>query len=90
MTTNPLAMAWLALMGLSIATVLVTAGGTAAFGEALFGGLLLLLAWAKVRIILSRYLGLSQAPSWLAGFSRVTGLYCLLLLGLYLVPGLNP
>jgi nitric oxide reductase NorF protein len=90
MMSSPLAAAWLTLMGLSIATVLVTADGGAVFGQVVFGGLLLLLAWAKARVILSRYLGLWQAPGWLSGFSRVTGLFCLLLLCLYVVPVFNP
>lgn len=89
MTSSPLFLAWLTLMSLGIATVLVTAGGVEFFSPVLFGGLLLLLAWAKARIILSWYLGLWQAPGWLSGFSWVIGLFCLLLLCLYVVPGLS-
>ncbi|MHA7774656.1 cytochrome C oxidase subunit IV family protein [Roseibium sp. M-1] len=89
MTSRPLVCAWLALMGLSIATVLVTSVSADLFSRSLFGGLLLFLAWAKARIILSRFLGLWQAPAWLSGFSWVIGLYCLLLLCLYLVPAIT-
>jgi hypothetical protein len=90
MTSNSLFLAWLTLMSLSIATVLVTAGGMEIFSQSLFGGLLLFLAWAKARVILSWYLGLWQAPRWLSGFSWVICLFCLLLLCLYVVPTLSP
>ncbi|MEC9472622.1 MAG: cytochrome C oxidase subunit IV family protein [Pseudomonadota bacterium] len=90
MTLPSVTLGWIALLGLSAATVLVTTGGTGHFSPALFGGLLLLLAFIKARIILSRYLGLWQAPAWLSGFSWVIGFFCLLLLVLYVAPGLSP
>ncbi|GAB2187854.1 hypothetical protein [Roseibium sp. LAB1] len=89
MTLPSISLAWIALLGLSAATVLVTTGGTGHFSPGLFGGLLLLLAFIKARIILSRYLGLWQAPVWLSGFSWVIGFYCLLLLALYVAPGFS-
>lgn len=89
MDFGPVTRAWLALIGLSLATVLATVGMPAGIGRPIFGGVVLLLAWAKARIILSRYLGLSQAPGWLSGFSWVLGLFCLLLLCLYVAPDLT-
>ncbi len=53
------------------------------------GVLILLLALFKARIILSRYLGLSQVPTWRRGFNLSLSLFCLMLLGLYLASGLT-
>jgi hypothetical protein len=39
-------------------------------------------------VILARYLGLAAAPFWRRGFEVALALFCLLLLGLYLAPGL--
>lgn len=50
------------------------------------GILILALAYLKMRLILSRYLGLAATPYWNAGFGLVLGLYMLGLLGLYLMP----
>ncbi|MGO4908060.1 hypothetical protein ACEN2J_06955 [Pseudorhodobacter sp. W20_MBD10_FR17] len=44
---------------------------------------ILLLAWAKARIIAARYLGLAQAPTYLRGFSLVLALFMAGLLGIY-------
>ena len=49
-------------------------------------GIILTLAWLKARVILGRYLGLAAAPFWRRGFNLSLALFCLLLLGLYLVP----
>ena len=82
----PLPRAWLTLMLLSAASTLIAAFVSAGIAPAAIGAAILALAWMKSRVILSRYLGLCRAPSWRAGFNWVLGLYCLLLLGLYLVP----
>jgi len=50
--------------------------------------LILTFAWLKARVILSYYLGLNAAPFWRRGFGISLGIFCLLLLGLYLLPGL--
>ena len=78
--------AWMALMLLSGASTLIAALVSRDAVPAIVGSLILLFAWMKARVILSRYLGLWQAPSWRAGFDWVLGLFCLLLLGLYLIP----
>ncbi|POF27742.1 nitric oxide reductase F protein [Roseibium marinum] len=78
--------AWVTLMVLSGASVLVALTGGASFGGSVAGALILLFAWMKARVILARYLGLWRAPAWLSGFNWVLGLYCMLLLGLFLAP----
>ena len=52
------------------------------------GTLILTFAWLKARLILGRYLRLDAAPFWRRGFGISLGLFCLLLLGLYLAPSL--
>jgi len=47
---------------------------------------ILILAWAKARIILVHYLGLATAPGWDRRLSLLLGLYILFLTGLVLVP----
>lgn len=83
---DKLSRAWVTLLMLSgvsaIAAHLVNAGIDARIS----GSLVMVLALLKSRVILSRYLGLDAAPSWRAGFNLTLALFCLLLLGLYLVP----
>jgi len=86
MTLRDITKAWLQLLLLSAASVLLATGLAQSAGVALTGSLVLLLAWMKARVILSRYLGLAEAPAWRSGFNLVLGLFCLLLLLLYLVP----
>ncbi|MCX2724651.1 hypothetical protein [Roseibium salinum] len=86
MTMDPITRAWLTLMVLSAASVLAALAAGASFGHSAIGASVLLFAWMKARVILSRYLGLWQAPGWRAGFNWVLGLHCLLLLGLFLIP----
>lgn len=80
--------AWIGLMLLS--------GGSAVIAEALgfgldrrlAGVLIVVLALMKAWLILVHYMGLSEAPTWRRGFNLSLTSFCLLLLGLYLVPGL--
>ncbi|WP_306144037.1 hypothetical protein [Roseibium sp. MMSF_3412] len=86
MSFNPTTRAWFSLLIISCASVMVAAGAAqmhAAWGT---GALVLVFAWIKARIVLSRYLGLCQVPRILSGFNWALGLLCLLLLGLYLAP----
>lgn len=78
--------AWLGLLALSAgSTALAVAGpGLTGWAIPLATTALLGLAWAKARVILASYLGLSAAPAWLRGFSLVLGLYVLTLLVLAL------
>lgn len=84
---NPIDRAWLVLLALCAgSTGLALAVGAAPPGPMVpaLGAAILGLAWAKARIVLARYLGLTAAPSWLRGFDLVLALYAVLLLGLYL------
>ncbi|CTQ53632.1 hypothetical protein LP7551_02157 [Roseibium album] len=86
MKTDPILRAWFSLLVLSGASVAAAFIAGAGMGESVVGVLVLLFAWMKARVILARYLGLWQAPFWQSGFNWVLGLFCLLLLGLYLAP----
>lgn len=85
---EPLTRAWFALILLSGASTVLAGMTSLNAAPALAGAAILLVAWMKARVILSRYLGLWQAPAWRAGFNWVLGIYCLFLLGLYVVPAL--
>ncbi len=89
MTRNPLTRAWFALLLLSFGSTLIAATLGHGVAPPVAGALILLLAWLKAQVILSRYLALWQAPVWRAGFNWVLGFYCLLLLGLYLIPAVS-
>lgn len=84
---SPATRAWLTLLALSAATT-----GLAVSQSALSGWMinvccaaLLMFAWLKARVILSRYLGLAAAPDWLRGANLVLALYAALLLSLTLI-----
>ena len=76
---------WIWLITLSGGSAVVAYVTTQGIDRRLTGAAILMLALVKSRFILSRFLGLSQAPGWLAGFSWVIGLVGVLILGLYLV-----
>lgn len=86
MTPPSLPRAWIALLGLSLGSTLIAALVGHGMGRTAVGAAILALAWMKARIILSRYLGLWQAPGWRVGFNWALGFFCLILLGLFLVP----
>lgn len=89
MTRNPTTKAWLQLLLLSGLSVVLAAGAAGLLDPSVTGVVVLALAWMKARVILSRYLGLWQAPVWQSGFNWVLALYCSLLLALYLIPAFN-
>lgn len=80
--------AWLALVALGTATSALAAvvGPPPVPWLAAVG--VLALAWAKARLILGAYLGLSAVPEWRRGFATVLALYALLLFALFLLPAL--
>lgn len=86
MVCDPLLRAWVALLGLSLGSTALSLRPWSPELAAPAGSLILALAWLKARVILARYLGLAAAPSWRRGFDLALGLFCLLLLGLYLMP----
>lgn len=85
----PLLRAWIWLMALSLGATAVAGalarGAVAGHGTTVAGAVILALAWAKARLILDRYLGLAEAPFWRRGMALVLAIYCLGLLGLYLL-----
>ena len=89
MRDDPTARAWITLVLLSAVSVLIAAGAEETLSVSAIGAVVLLLSWMKARVILSRYLGLWQAPVWLSGFNWALGLYCLLLMALFLIPALR-
>ncbi|SHK98129.1 hypothetical protein SAMN05444414_103152 [Roseovarius marisflavi] len=88
MIRNPLLRAWTALIGLSLGSTLISLWQWPPGFAAGAGMLVLSFAWLKARVILSSYLRLDAAPFWRRGFAISLGVFCLLLLGLYLLPGL--
>jgi len=89
---DPLLRGWVALVVFSVATTLlamaVARNWIQPSAAPLAGAAILALAWAKARVILRRYLGLAEAPSWRRGFDLVLGLFVLGLLALYAGPAL--
>ncbi|WP_170332371.1 cytochrome C oxidase subunit IV family protein [Ruegeria arenilitoris] len=79
---SPITCAWLALLALSVASAFLTMMPIA---PKLLGGGILILALAKSRIILAKYLELAHSPSWLRGFTMVLTAFAVLIFGLYLV-----
>lgn len=85
MTRDPITKAWAWLIVLSGGSAVVALLVDQGMDRRIAGTVILGLALLKSRIILSRYLGLAGAPSWRRGFNMVVTLFCLILLGLYLI-----
>ncbi len=85
MTRDTLTRAWIWLIALSAGSAVVAVFVEQGMDRRIAGSLILILALFKSRTILSRYLGLADAPSWRRGFNMVLSFYCVLLLGLYLI-----
>ncbi len=85
MTRDTLTRAWIWLIALSAGSAVVALFVEQGMDRRIAGSLILILALFKSRTILSRYLGLADAPSWRRGFNMVLSFYCVLLLGLYLI-----
>ncbi|EPX81477.1 cytochrome C oxidase subunit IV family protein [Litoreibacter arenae] len=86
MKPDTLTRAWIALIVFSALSMVAAGLVNNGFDQRLTGSLVLALALLKARVILSRYLGLADAPSWRRGFNLALTLFCLILLGLYLFP----
>ena len=86
MTRDTLFRAWLVLILLSGGSAIISELVTSGFDRRVAGVLIVVLAMLKARVILTRYLGLSQAPSWRSGFTLALSFFCAVLLGLYLIP----
>ncbi|CUK17623.1 hypothetical protein RUE5091_04146 [Ruegeria denitrificans] len=79
---NTLTRAWLALLGLSVGSAVLTLLPVPA---AVMGGGILLLALIKTRVILAQYLDLACSPGWLRGFTMVLTGFSVLIFALYLI-----
>lgn len=88
MRLGPLSRAWITLVVLSGLSTLAAALVNRGVDIRLTGTMVLILALLKARVILARYLGLAEAPSWRRGFNLVLSLFCAVLLGLYLIPAI--
>jgi hypothetical protein len=84
--TDALARALAALIALSLATTALTAVASAVPLAAGAGALVL--AGLKADLILTRYLGLADAPTWRRGFRAALVLLLGALAALWLVPAL--
>ncbi len=80
-----------ALIGLGLATVALAGlqDDIAGWHKAAAVAVLLLLAGLKAEIILSRYLGLAAAPSWLHGFRAAVIALAAILFVFWLIPMLS-
>ncbi|WP_299351224.1 cytochrome C oxidase subunit IV family protein [uncultured Shimia sp.] len=87
MPYDALTKAWIWLIALSAGSAVVAMLVAQGMDRRIAGAAILVLALLKSRTILTRYLGLSEAPSLRRGFNLVLTLYCVLLLGLYLIGG---
>lgn len=87
--TDPLTRAWLALIALGLATTALAARIGETGSTPWLGALILAIALLKMRLILTRYLGLAEAPFWRRGFTATLAAFVLLLLALYLVPAIT-
>lgn len=85
MPRDPLLRAWITLIALSLGSTAVSLWSWPAQLSALAGAFVLALGWLKARVILARYLRLAAAPFWRRGFEISLALFCVLLLGLYLL-----
>ncbi len=88
-TTSPLSRAWIILIFLSLLSALAAELVETGVDTRITGSLVLALSLFKARLILSRYLGLCDAPAWRRGFNLTLTFFCLGLLGLYLAPSLS-
>jgi len=86
MTHKTLHIALISLIGLSLASTLLSFPAFSSHWSTASGIAVLLLAWQKARIILAQYLGLAAAPRWQRGFNLALGAVFLTFLALYLVP----
>jgi len=78
--------AWVLLLVLALASTFLALPWLWNIWPTVAGSGVLVLAWLKARVVLARYLGLAAAPTWQRGFDISLGLFCLLLLVLYLAP----
>ena len=83
-TVRQILLAWVLLMALTIGTMLAGKVTSAASLGIVWTAVLLVITWAKARIILAVYLNLRAAPRyWQSGFGGTLFVLLLILLGIY-------
>ncbi|MBV0891447.1 hypothetical protein KTN05_06205 [Paracoccus sp. Z118] len=84
---DPLTRAWASLIGLSAISAVIAQllPGFDALALKLASVAILLIGWAKARVILSTYLGLDAVPPIRRGFGVVLGFFMAAALALYLL-----
>ncbi|MFV0368837.1 MAG: cytochrome C oxidase subunit IV family protein [Hyphomicrobiaceae bacterium] len=87
MAQRTLTYAWIALVGLSIATTALTMVNAHGNLRKLLVAGVLAIAAVKARIILTRYLNLVQSRFWTRVFDIVGAVFFVLLYGIFLVGG---
>lgn len=75
--------AWIALLALSLGTVVLATADVASLGAAFGAAGVLVLAGLKARVILTRYLGLAGSPFWTHAFDMAIGLFLALSFALH-------
>lgn len=87
MTTNPLISAWITLVVLSATTALLSLQLSDHGSRTGIAAAVLVLAGAKVRVILSRFLGLGVSRFWMRTFDLCIGGFLAITYVLYLAGG---
>lgn len=85
MTARPLIEAWALLMALSLATTALTLVEASDPVRIATGGVVLMLAGLKARIILTRYLRLAGSTFWTRSFDMAIGLFLIIAFALFAV-----
>ncbi len=83
MRTRILIRAWLGLLGLSLLGTALSTGSAGLMPAWVAAIAILILAWAKARLILLCYLGLAGVPGWRGGAMAALGVAMLILTGLW-------
>lgn len=83
MPARDLVEAWVALVALSLGTVLLATADVSGRGATFVAAGVLVLAGFKARVILTRYLGLAGSRFWTSAFDLAIGLFLALSLALH-------
>jgi hypothetical protein len=85
MPLRDLVEAWVALIALSLGTVILAMADVSGHGAAVAAAGVLVLAGLKARVILARYLGLGRSQFWTRAFDLAIGLFLALSFALHTI-----
>ncbi|WP_424958865.1 hypothetical protein [Hyphomicrobium sp. 1Nfss2.1] len=85
MPLRDLIVAWVALIALSLGTLVLATAGTTGRGATIIAAGVLALAGFKARVILTRYLGLQHSLFWRRSFDLAIGLFLALSFALHTI-----